>query len=60
LLAGAAFGHDWSSAASKLEFLGMIFPILIKAIVAPQLFGTLVVGIARHADLKKVGSASSL
>src|SRR5260370_6392828 len=43
------------SAAAKLEFRGAIFLRLIKVIIAPLLFGTLVVGIASHADLKKVG-----
>src|ERR1700694_1940209 len=55
LLAGAEFGHDWASVAVKLQLLGTIFLRLIKVIIAPLLFGTLVVGIAGHADLKKVG-----
>jgi proton glutamate symport protein len=55
LVAGAAFGHDWPAAAEKVQFLGTIFLRLIKVIIAPLLFGTLVVGIAGHADLKKVG-----
>jgi len=55
LLAGAELGHDAPSFALKLQFLGTIFLRLIKVIIAPLLFGTLVVGIAGHADLKKVG-----
>ena len=55
LLAGAELGHDAPTAAAKLQFLGTIFLRLIKVIIAPLLFGTLVVGIAGHADLKKVG-----
>ncbi|MGB4786596.1 MAG: cation:dicarboxylase symporter family transporter [Candidatus Acidiferrum sp.] len=55
LLAGADLGHDAPSVALKLQFLGTIFLRLIKVIIAPLLFGTLVVGIAGHADLKKVG-----
>ena len=55
LLAGAELGHDAPSFAVKLQFLGTIFLRLIKVIIAPLLFGTLVVGIAGHADLKKVG-----
>ena len=55
LLAGAELGHDAPSVALKLQFLGTIFLRLIKVIIAPLLFGTLVVGIAGHADLKKVG-----
>jgi proton glutamate symport protein len=55
LLAGAELGHDWPAVAVKLQFFGTIFLRLIKVIIAPLLFGTLVVGIAGHADLKKVG-----
>src|SRR6266849_3924769 len=55
LLAGAELGHYAPSFAVKLQFLGTIFLRLIKVIIAPLLFGTLVVGIAGHADLKKVG-----
>ena len=55
LLAGAELGHDVPAAAAKLQFFGTIFLRLIKVIIAPLLFGTLVVGIAGHADLKKVG-----
>jgi proton glutamate symport protein len=55
LLAGAELGHDAPGAAAKLQFLGTVFLRLIQVIIAPLLFGTLVVGIAGHADLKKVG-----
>src|SRR5579863_8811118 len=55
LFAGAELGHDWPGVAVKLQVLGTIFLRLIKVIIAPLLFGTLVVGIAGHADLKKVG-----
>ena len=55
LLAGAEVGHDFPSFATNLQFLGIIFLRLIRVIIAPLLFGTLVVGIAGHADLKKVG-----
>jgi len=55
LLAGAELGHDWPNVAVNLQFLGIIFLRLIRVIIAPLLFGTLVVGIAGHADLKKVG-----
>lgn len=55
MLAGAEFGHDWPSVAVNLQLLGTIFLRLIKVIIAPLLFSVLVVGIAGHADLKKVG-----
>ncbi|MGH9710169.1 MAG: cation:dicarboxylate symporter family transporter, partial [Candidatus Acidiferrales bacterium] len=46
LLAGAEVGHDAPATAMKLQILGSIFLRLIKVIIAPLLFGTLVVGIA--------------
>jgi len=55
MVAGIEFGHDWPARAVQVQFLGTIFLRLIKVIIAPLLFGTLVVGIAGHADLKKVG-----
>lgn len=55
MVAGAEFGHDWPATAVKLQVLSVIFLRLIKTIIAPLLFATLVVGIAGHADLKKVG-----
>jgi proton glutamate symport protein len=55
MLAGAEFGHDWPHAAANLKVLSQIFLQLIKVIIAPLLFGTLVSGIAGHADLKSVG-----
>src|SRR5258708_6399091 len=58
LLAGAEVGHDFPQIAANLQFLGTIFLRLIRVIIAPLLFGTLVVGIAGHADLKKVGRLS--
>ena len=55
MLVGAEIGHDWPAVAINLRVLSQIFLRLIKTIVAPLLFATLVVGIAGHADLKKVG-----
>jgi len=55
MIAGAEIGYDWPATGVKLQVLGSIFLRLIKVIIAPLLFGTLVVGIAGHADLKKVG-----
>jgi Na+/H+-dicarboxylate symporter len=55
MIAGAAIGHDFPAVAANLRVLGLVFLRLIKTIIAPLLFGTLVVGIAGHADLKKVG-----
>lgn len=55
LLAGLELGHDAPATAMRFQILGAIFLRLIKVIIAPLLFGTLVVGIAGHAELKKVG-----
>ncbi|MGB0034148.1 MAG: cation:dicarboxylase symporter family transporter [Candidatus Acidiferrales bacterium] len=55
MAAGAELGFDAPAIAVHFQVLGSIFLRLIKVIIAPLLFGTLVVGIAGHADLKKVG-----
>jgi proton glutamate symport protein len=55
MVVGAEIGNDWPQVALNLRILSQIFLRLIKTIIAPLLFGTLVVGIAGHADLKKVG-----
>src|SRR5512142_1742655 len=52
---GAAIGHDWPHIAINLRVISVIFLRLIKTIIAPLLFATLVSGIAAHSDLKKVG-----
>ena len=55
MLLGAELGHDLPSLANHLRVLAMIFLRLIKTIIAPLLFGTLVVGIAGHSNLRQVG-----
>jgi proton glutamate symport protein len=55
MIVGAVLGHDWPHAALNLRLLSMIFLRLIRCIIAPLLFGTLVSGIAGHSNLKKVG-----
>jgi proton glutamate symport protein len=52
---GAEIGHDWPDVGISLRVLSQIFLRLIKTIIAPLLFGTLVVGIAGHSNLKQVG-----
>lgn len=52
---GAAIGHDFPTWAPGMRVLSQIFLQMIKVIIAPLLFATLVSGIAGHADLKKVG-----
>jgi Na+/H+-dicarboxylate symporter len=55
MVTGAVLGHDWPHVALNLRLLSMIFLRLIRCIIAPLLFGTLVSGIAGHSNLKKVG-----
>jgi proton glutamate symport protein len=55
MLVGAELGHDLGKAAADLQVLSAIFLKLIKTIIAPLIFSTLVVGIAGHSNLKQVG-----
>jgi proton glutamate symport protein len=55
MVAGAEFGYDVPSVAKNLQVFSDIFLRLIKTIIAPLLFSTLVVGIAGHADIKQIG-----
>jgi proton glutamate symport protein len=55
MFAGIAVGHDLPAAGDALDVLSKIFLRLIKTIIGPLLFGTLVVGIAGHSNLKQVG-----
>ena len=55
IVVGVEFGHDFPAIAIHLNVISKIFLNLIKTIIAPLLFGTLVVGIAGHSDLKQVG-----
>jgi proton glutamate symport protein len=55
MVLGAEIGHDLPHFAVNLRVLSLIFLRLIKTIIAPLLFSTLVVGIASHHDLKQVG-----
>ena len=52
---GIEIGLDFPKEFSQnLKFLSTIFLRLVKTIVAPLLFATLVVGIASHSNLKQV------
>lgn len=55
MIAGIAIGKYFPDFAAQLNILSKIFLLLIKSIIAPLLFSTLVVGIAGHSDLKQVG-----
>ena len=55
MAAGAEIGNDWPGVAVNLRLLSLIFLNLIRTIIAPLLFATLVVGIAGHSNLRQVG-----
>ena len=55
MVVGAEIGNDFPDFGIKLQVLSKVFLKMIKTIIAPLLFGTLVVGIAGHSDLKQVG-----
>lgn len=52
---GIEIGYEFPETAVKLDVLSKIFLRLIKTIIAPLIFATLVVGIAGHSNLKQVG-----
>ncbi len=55
LVLGGLLGYVKPVWGNNIYFLRDIFLNLIKSIIAPLIFGTLVVGIAGAGDLKKVG-----
>jgi proton glutamate symport protein len=55
LLLGVVIGYAWPSFGVALKPLADIFLRMIKMIIAPLLFSTLVVGIAGTGDLKEMG-----
>jgi aerobic C4-dicarboxylate transport protein len=59
-IAGVAFGYVFPSAGGSLRPLGDAFIRLIRMIVAPIVFCTVVVGIAGVGDVKALGKAGVL
>jgi proton glutamate symport protein len=55
MLLGVAFGHFFPEAARNLSPVSNVFLRLIKSIIAPLLFGTLVYGIAGSGSAKAMG-----
>jgi len=55
MVIGAGIGYDLPGVAVGLRVFSLIFLRMIKTIIAPLLFATLVVGIAGHSDIKQVG-----
>jgi aerobic C4-dicarboxylate transport protein len=59
-VAGVALGHFFPSAGAAMKPLGDAFIRLVRMIVAPVVFCTVVVGIAGVGDVKAVGKAGVL
>ena len=55
MFVGAEIGYDFPTLGNELNVLSKIFIKLIKSIIAPLLFGTLIVGIAGNSNIKQVG-----
>jgi proton glutamate symport protein len=55
MIIGVAVGIDFPTFSLEMERLGVIFLRLIKSLVAPLIFATLVVGIAGHTNMKQLG-----
>src|SRR5690606_38988418 len=58
MILGIFVGIDFPNVAVALQPLSKGFIKLVKTIVAPIIFATLVYGIAGHSDLKQVGRRS--
>ncbi|MFN5910682.1 MAG: dicarboxylate/amino acid:cation symporter [Bacteroidota bacterium] len=55
MILGIEVGMDFPDFSLEMERFGKIFLRLVKSLVAPLIFATLVVGIAGHSNLKQVG-----
>jgi len=56
---GVAIGHFWPDAGAALKPLGDAFIKLVKMIIAPVIFLTIVTGIAGMRDLARVGRVAA-
>ena len=55
LILGVLVGHFFPEFAVKMRPFAVIFLRMVKMIIAPLLFATLVVGIAGHGDIRSLG-----
>ncbi|MFX3619454.1 MAG: dicarboxylate/amino acid:cation symporter [Sporolactobacillus sp.] len=55
IVAGVFVGVFWPGVGGKLEVLGTTFINAVKMVIAPIIFLTIVVGISRMGNMKKVG-----
>ena len=60
IIIGVLLGHFWPATGEAMKPLGDGFIKLIKMIIAPIIFCTVVVGIAGMDDMKKVGKTGGL
>jgi aerobic C4-dicarboxylate transport protein len=60
IVIGVVLGHFWPETGASMKPLGDGFIKLIKMIIAPIIFCTVVVGIAGMEDMKKVGKTGGL
>jgi aerobic C4-dicarboxylate transport protein len=60
IVIGVVLGHFWPATGEAMKPLGDGFIKLIKMIIAPIIFCTVVVGIAGMEDMKKVGKTGGL
>jgi aerobic C4-dicarboxylate transport protein len=60
IVIGVILGHFWPAAGEAMKPLGDAFIKLIKMMIAPIIFCTVVVGIAGMEDMKKVGKTGGL
>jgi aerobic C4-dicarboxylate transport protein len=60
IVIGVILGHFWPQVGESMKPLGDGFIKLIKMIIAPIIFCTVVVGIAGMEDMKKVGKTGGL
>lgn len=54
-LAGIALGHWWPSLAADMKPLGDAFVALVRMLIAPVIFCTVVHGVAAMDDMRRVG-----
>src|SRR3954449_12648083 len=55
IIIGVLLGHFWPAIGAQMRPLGDLFVKLIKMLIAPIIFCTVVHGIASMEDMKKVG-----
>ena len=60
IIIGVILGHFWPHVGESMKPLGDGFIKLIKMIIAPIIFCTVVIGIAGMEDMKKVGKTGGL